>query len=255
MNGTIRYTIRPYDTFWMLAQVFNTTVDSLMQLNPGVDPNNLQVGQVITIRPGLGFYPSSPMGNVPMGNDMNDFDDFDEFDAMLPDLMDYFHTLWGQHVMWTRMVMLGIIFDLPDLQFTTERLLRNARDFAEGIRIYYGDEAAQAFEDLFRNHITIAAEFVTAAKNNDEAAMEEIWQRWVDNANRIAEFLGRINPNWSVEDWNAMLLEHLQLLADNAMLMLEQNYQASIEGFDDIYNQAMEMADMMAEGIAEQFPG
>lgn len=247
MNGTIRYTIRPYDTFWMLAQVFNTTVESIMQLNPGVDPNNLQVGQVINIRPGLGFY-SSP----PMERDMNDFD---EFDMMLPDLMDYFHTLWGQHVMWTRMVMLGIIFDLPDLQFTTERLLRNAMDFADGLRIYYGDEAAQAFQNLFRNHITIAAEFVTAAKDNDEAKMEEVWRRWTDNAARIAEFLGSINPDWSTEDWNAMLMEHLQLLADNAMLMLEQNYQASIEGFDDIYNQAMEMADMMAEGIANQFPG
>ena len=247
MNGIIRYTIRPYDTFWMLAQVFNTTVDSLMQLNPGVDPNNLQIGQVINIRPGLGFYPSTPMGN--------DMTNVDEIETMLPDLMDYFHMLWGQHVMWTRMVMLGIIFDLPDLQFTTERLLRNAQDFAEGLRIYYGNDAAQAFENLFRNHITLAADFVTAAKANDENRMDETWQRWTDNANQIAEFLGSINPNWSVDDWNAMLMEHLQLLADNAMLMLEQNYQASIEGFDDIYNQAMEMADMMAEGIANQFPG
>jgi len=247
MNGIIRYTIRPYDTIWMLAQVFNTTVESIMQLNPGVDPNNLQIGQVINIRPGLGFYPSTPMGN--------DMTNVDEIETMLPDLMDYFHMLWGQHVMWTRMVMLGIIFDLPDLQFTTERLLRNAQDFAEGLRIYYGNDAAQAFENLFRNHITLAADFVTAAKANDENRMDETWQRWTDNANQIAEFLGSINPNWSVDDWNAMLMEHLQLLADNAMLMLEQNYQASIEGFDDIYNQAMEMADMMAEGIANQFPG
>jgi len=247
MNGVIRYTIRPYDTFWMLAQIFNTTVESIMQLNPGVDPHNLQVGQVINIRPGLGFIPSSPMDN--------DMDDMDEIDMMLPDLLDYFHTLWGQHVMWTRMVILGIIFDLPDLQYTTERLLRNAQDFAEGIRVYYGDEAAQTFENLFRNHITLAADFVTAAKANEEARMDEVWQSWTDNAGRIAEFLSQINPNWSTEDWNAMLMEHLQLLAENTMLLLEQNYQASIDGFDDIYNQAMEMADMMAEGIATQFPG
>ncbi|CRZ33550.1 LysM domain-containing protein [Herbinix hemicellulosilytica] len=247
MNGVIRYTIRPYDTFWMLAQIFNTTVESIMQLNPGVDPHNLQVGQVINIRPGLGFIPSSPMDN--------DMDDMDEIDMMLPDLLDYFHTLWGQHIMWTRMVILGIIFDLPDLQYTTERLLRNAQDFAEGIRVYYGDEAAQTFENLFRNHITLAADFVTAAKANEEARMDEVWQSWTDNAGRIAEFLSQINPNWSTEDWNAMLMEHLQLLAENTMLLLEQNYQASIDGFDDIYNQAMEMADMMAEGIATQFPG
>lgn len=246
MNGTIQYTVRPYDTFWMLAQVFNTTVKSIMQLNPGVDPRNLQVGQVITIRPGFEYYPS-----VPMDNDM--MDDV-EFGTMLPELMDYFHMLWGQHVMWTRMVMLGIIFDLPELNFTTERLLRNAREFADALRIFYGDEVAQSFENLFRGHITLAAEFITAAKAGNSTQMEEVWQRWIDNGNQIAEFLGSINPNWSVEDWSAMLMEHLQLLADNAMFILDQNYQASVDGFDDIYTQAMEMADMMAEGLAMQFP-
>ena len=25
--------------------------------------------------------------------------------------------LWGQHVVWTRMVMLGILYDLPELNF------------------------------------------------------------------------------------------------------------------------------------------
>ena len=249
MNGTIQYTIRPYDTLWMLAQIFNTTVESIMQLNPGLDPRSLQVGRVITIRPGFQYYSSYPQDNDMM-DDMMD----DEFGSMLPDLMDYFHMLWSQHVMWTRMVMLGIIFDLPELEFATARLLRNASDFANALRIFYGSEVAQEFENLFRNHITIAAEFIQAAKAGDNSQVEEVWQRWVDNGNQIAEFLARINPNWSVEDWNAMLMEHLELLADNVMLMLEQNYQASVEGFDEIFTQAMEMADMMAEGIAMQFP-
>ena len=47
--GTMPYTIRSGDTFFLLAQRFNTTVEAIQRANPGVDPNNLQIGQVICI--------------------------------------------------------------------------------------------------------------------------------------------------------------------------------------------------------------
>ncbi|WP_084170997.1 LysM peptidoglycan-binding domain-containing protein [Desulfofalx alkaliphila] len=47
--GTFAYVIRTGDTFFLLAQRFGTTVDAIRRANPGVDPNNLQVGQVICI--------------------------------------------------------------------------------------------------------------------------------------------------------------------------------------------------------------
>ncbi|HQE02391.1 MAG TPA: LysM domain-containing protein [Bacillota bacterium] len=47
-NGFL-YTIRPGDTFFLLAQRFGTTVQAIQQANPGVNPDNLQVGQVICI--------------------------------------------------------------------------------------------------------------------------------------------------------------------------------------------------------------
>ena len=47
-NGFL-YTIQPGDTFFLLAQRFGTTVQAIQQANPGVNPNNLQVGQVICI--------------------------------------------------------------------------------------------------------------------------------------------------------------------------------------------------------------
>ncbi len=47
--GTSPYTVRAGDTFFNLAQRFNTTVDAIMRANPGVDPNRLQIGQIICI--------------------------------------------------------------------------------------------------------------------------------------------------------------------------------------------------------------
>jgi LysM repeat protein len=47
------YTIRPGDTFFSLARRFGTTVEALLAANPGVDPDRLQVGQVICLPPGI----------------------------------------------------------------------------------------------------------------------------------------------------------------------------------------------------------
>ncbi|MCK9445214.1 MAG: LysM domain-containing protein, partial [Tissierellaceae bacterium] len=48
-TGSFPYTIKSGDTLYKLAQTYNTTVDAIMKINPGINPNNLQVGQVICI--------------------------------------------------------------------------------------------------------------------------------------------------------------------------------------------------------------
>ncbi|MFT4146485.1 MAG: LysM domain-containing protein [Mobilitalea sp.] len=334
MNNTIRYTIRPYDTIWMLAQVFNTSVDDIMELNPDIDPRNLRIGQVVTLIPGDHNYSSYPnqqnnsdnnmnnnmgtnmsnnigtnmgnnmgtnmganmgnnmganmgnsmgtnmgnnmgtnmgtnMGNnmsnnmgTNMGNNMSNNmgsfmdnymdDDMDNVDYY--DLSSLFRMLWVQHVYWTRMAVMSLIHDLPETDLVLRRLLRNSVDFANALRPYYGDEAAVEFTDLMNGHITIAGELVNALLADNDQAIMDTDQRWHDNAEQIAEFFASINPNWSVEDWSAMMNEHLELLSQNITNMIAGNYEESINDFDNIESQAVEMADMMAEGIEAQFP-
>lgn len=48
-SGSFAYTIKVGDTLYLLAIRYNTTVAAIMAINPGLDPNNLQVGQVICI--------------------------------------------------------------------------------------------------------------------------------------------------------------------------------------------------------------
>ena len=47
--GTFPYIIQAGDTFWGLADENSTTVEAIMAINPGVDPNNLLVGEVIFV--------------------------------------------------------------------------------------------------------------------------------------------------------------------------------------------------------------
>ena len=43
------YTIQAGDTLFALAQRYNTTVQAIINANPGIDPNRLVIGQRICI--------------------------------------------------------------------------------------------------------------------------------------------------------------------------------------------------------------
>lgn len=47
--GRFPYIVRAGDSFYVLAERFGTTVDAIRRANPGVDPNNLQIGQRLCI--------------------------------------------------------------------------------------------------------------------------------------------------------------------------------------------------------------
>ncbi|CUH96641.1 hypothetical protein P22_2731 [Propionispora sp. 2/2-37] len=168
-------------------------------------------------------------------------------------LRDCFRLLWVQHVYWTRMVIMGIAFDLPDLKQTTNRLLRNAPDFARVFCHFYGNEIASQFECLIREHLVIAAELVKAAKAGKSRAAADAERRWYENAEEIVCFLNDINPNWSVECMRDMWFTHLALTKEEAVATIKKDYDRSIRTFDKIEEEALMMADEFSNGIICQF--
>ena len=47
--GSFPYVIGPGDTLFRLAQTYDTTVNAILSFNPGIDPDNLQIGQTICL--------------------------------------------------------------------------------------------------------------------------------------------------------------------------------------------------------------
>ncbi len=62
-SGSFAYTIKSGDTLFQLARKYNTTVAAIIAINPGIDPNNLKIGQVICI-PKAAPTPSCPNGTL-----------------------------------------------------------------------------------------------------------------------------------------------------------------------------------------------
>jgi len=169
------------------------------------------------------------------------------------EIMNRFRLLWNQHSEWTRMAITAIVFESPNEEETVTRLLRNPKDFAMTLRIFYGEIIANEFSDLLTEHLTLSAQLVEAIIAGNTEEVEKLNRRWYKNAEDIAELLGKINPCWSTEDWREMLFEHLRFVTEEAMTLINEEYQRNVDVYDELELQALKMADMMSEGIINQF--
>ncbi|AMO87006.1 hypothetical protein B857_01676 [Solibacillus isronensis B3W22] len=161
--------------------------------------------------------------------------------------------LWMEHVNWTRMTITSIVFQLPDLPFVQKRLLQNATDLGNCLRPFYGDQIADHYAKLIQDHLVIAAELVTAAVKGDTNTVNAKEKEWYKNADDIVLFLSNINPYLRKDDLQEMFYKHLELTENEAVTMIQKNYQADIEAFDQIETEALAMSDMIASAIVMQF--
>jgi hypothetical protein len=170
-------------------------------------------------------------------------------------LHDEMRRLWEDHITWTRLFIVSAAADLPDTQATTQRLLRNQKDIGDAIKPFYGRAAGERLTSLLREHITLAADLVLAAKAGDQAAVERHSSAWSRNANEIADFLNKANPrHWPRREIRAMMRGHLDLTLNEAVAHLGGDHRADIRAYARVHRQILVMADMLSDGIAAQFP-
>ena len=163
--------------------------------------------------------------------------------------------LWEDHITWTRLAVISLTTDSPDTQATVARLLRNQADIGNAVKPFYGKAAGAKLTMLLREHILIAADLIAAAKSGDQEAVASQQVRWQANADEIAAFLSSANPrSWKPAEMRAMMRSHLRLTTDEVVARLTRNWAADVRAYDRIHVQILHMADMLSNGLVQQFP-
>jgi hypothetical protein len=171
-------------------------------------------------------------------------------------LHDAMRELWEDHIVWTRMVIVSVVDDLPDVPLAVDRLLANQDEIGDAVKPFYGDAAGEGLTALLHEHITGAADVLAAAKSGDAAAVETASAAWYANGDEIAAFLAAANPDhWPLGEMQIMMRDHLDLTLAEAVARLEGRYADDIAAYDAIHAQILHMADMLSDGIVAQFPG
>jgi hypothetical protein len=183
--------------------------------------------------------------------------------------------LWEDHITWTRDVIISFElnvpnanFDLgsvlgggsdptvlPDLGAAVTRLLQNQVDIGDAIKPYYGSDNGDELTELLRQHILIAAAILTDLKKGDSAQFTTDNAAWYANAHDIAVFLNGLNPdNWPLDEMVSMMNAHLHATTDEVLARLTSDWSGDVTAYDNVHVQALDMADMLANGIIAQFP-
>ncbi|MDD9270751.1 glycosyltransferase [Paenibacillus sp. GCM10023248] len=162
--------------------------------------------------------------------------------------------LWMDHALWTRSYLVSALAGLEDKDKTLARLLRNQRDIGNAIKPFYGEAAGNQLGELLTQHIVIAGRVIDAAKAGNAAEYEKANKEWFRNADDIAGFLSRANPNWPLKTVQELMYVHLQLLTEDVNARIKRDWDADIAAFDKGADHLMVLADTLTDGIIKQFP-
>jgi len=162
--------------------------------------------------------------------------------------------LWTDHVVWTRDYIIAAVDDKPDQEAAAKRLLKNQEDIGRAVGAFYGSQAGDALTKLLKEHITIAVDLIKASKTGDNAKVTEVNGTWQRNANDIAEFLSKANPNWPKATLAEMMQMHLTTTTAEVKARLDKNWDADVKAYDEVYEHILKMSDALTDGIVKQFP-
>ena len=162
--------------------------------------------------------------------------------------------LWEDHIVWTRMFIVGAVAGTPDAGPAAERLLRNQTEIGDAVKPFYGEAAGTKLTQLLRDHIVGAADLLTAVKSGDAKA-GALRARWYANGDDIAAFLSSANPtHWPLATLKGMMRGHLDQTLEEAAARLKGDWAADIAAYDKVHEHILAMADALSNGIVKQFP-
>ena len=168
---------------------------------------------------------------------------------------DLLRKLWTDHVVWHRFYIISALSDLPDKSATATRLMQNQTDIGNAAKAFYGDAGGAKLTDLLKQHVTIGAEVIDAAKAGDTAKKDAAMKRWQTNADELAKFLNSANPkNWPLQAVQTLLKEHMDLMVAIVTARLQKDWAGDIAAYDKAEEQILKIADALSAGIVAQFP-
>jgi len=162
--------------------------------------------------------------------------------------------LWEDHITYTRSYIVSTLANLEDASKIAERLLKNQDDIGDAIKPVYGDEAGKKLTALLKDHILIATEVVKAAQTSNAEGLSKANAKWIGNADEIAAFLSKANPNLHEKTLQDMLHKHLEYTTQEVVSRLKKDWNSDIAAYDKGHVHMLMFSDALTDGIVKQFP-
>lgn len=131
---------------------------------------------------------------------------------------------------------------------------KNSHDIAEAVGSVYGDEAEDRFYEIWNSHIGFFVDYTVAAREGDEAGMDEAVQNLNGYVEAISTFFSDANPNLPKDAVAQLVGEHVQLLKAAVDNYGAGDLDASYEKEREARAQIGTIADTISGAIVKQNP-
>jgi hypothetical protein len=161
--------------------------------------------------------------------------------------------LWEDNITWTRNVMVCLTGNGAGADQAIARLQKNQDDITNTLVLYYPD-ATPKLSDLMHEHVNLTTEMLKGAKGKKKKNGGDIEKKWDDNADAIADYFAKANPNAKSDNLKTMVRDHMKLTKDEVDARKKKDYAADVQAYDKLHDATLIMADSMSVSIIRQFP-
>lgn len=229
---TIFHVVQPGDSLYRLAQRYQTTVPDIIMRNPGINAYNLQVGSRLRICPGFESGEMRPEQRE-LNNDMRQ--------------------AWSQHNFWGNMFLVSLFHTLENLDAVKMRLEQSPEDIAAVFQSFYASPTVTQIRNLLAEHVRLAGEMANAMKSGNMERSTQLETQLNQNADQMARLLANANSNYDYEELRRMMRNHLNLMQDTMTSELSGDHNEAVRMMGENEDQLMDMADVLTEGLVQQF--
>ncbi len=181
-------------------------------------------------------------------------DEYITYDQM--NLIIAFQKLWSKLAVLIRTYIKASIYETPNYKYVGNSLLELPAELYNLFLLFYGLEAAENVKQIFTDFIATTMEVVELKKYGDKVLTNDKIIQWYTDADKIANYLSRINIYWDEEQWKYLLYQYIKLKLDEIDAVINGEDETELKLYNTIENINFIMANYMGRGIiaSQQLP-
>lgn len=162
--------------------------------------------------------------------------------------------LWIGHIFWVRNVSLATLNKNEAARKAAEQqAVGNAQAIAAAIEPFYGASAKEGLFKLLAGHYGAVKAYLVATAAGDASGQSKATQSLTSNAEDIASFLSKANPNLPKDTVNGLLLAHGGHHIQQIHELKEGRYDAEAKTWEEMKSHMYQIADALTDALAKQF--
>lgn len=164
-------------------------------------------------------------------------------------LINAFRNINQNYATYERFTLDCTLLNAPCFEAAYSRLLGVPYDAFRIFENYYSEENAAALYNLMVQDAILMHNLTNALIARNEEAADSVMQQWTQNIDAISELYARLNPYWTREQWNNLLIRNMQLNYQQILTLLSGDCARAFDIYDRIRSQAILIGDYQARGI------